>query len=339
MRRLLHSVAGNLEPSGDPLAHLQQAVPARRRRRRQLVAGAVAALALAGVSLPLAVHAVPGIGADDRSTNTASSKTLPGAAGRQDGPDGDGGSGAGAGSRPPHAHGKAGHRDGKAGASADPGGAGTGPSPTETANVTSPTCGREQLGAGSASSGSPDAAGRVYGTFRVANVSDAPCTVQGGGTVSAIAQGGARSAAIQVVDHTSGDAATGLPDPTDAPDQLVLEPGQAYEVRFAWVPREGGGRSGCATDDGSPTEDPAPPGETTGASDAPQGSAPAAGDGGDGGAGSQAGGSDGTSESGVPASVRLSNTPEAGGPTAAETVLSEACAGTVYRTGALPATS
>lgn len=80
-------------------------------------------------------------------------------------------------------------------------------------DVTSPVCGREQLGQGTSTVGTADATGRVYGAFRVVNTSGDACSVEGGGSIGLVAQGSTSPDRVHVVDHTSGDEATGLPDP------------------------------------------------------------------------------------------------------------------------------
>ncbi|MFI9051659.1 hypothetical protein [Streptomyces sp. NPDC053427] len=228
---------------------------------------------------------------------------------------------------------------GKDGRPTDENGAGHGagagaPAPDETMDVTSPACSRDQLGQGTGSVGAADSAGRVYGAFRVVNTSGTACSIDGGGAVGVTAQGDTKADRIHVVDHTSGDEATGLPDPATTPDQLVLKPGEAYEVKFAWIPEAGGGSTGCVKPGPSPTPDPSP-----GTGESPAAGAAATGDGG--GSGSQAGTADGTGggEGGGAASggLVLSHTPEAGEPAAADAKIVDACAGTVYRTEALAA--
>ncbi|WP_344581033.1 hypothetical protein [Streptomyces lunalinharesii] len=206
-------------------------------------------------------------------------------------------------------------------------GAGT-PAPDTTMDVTSPVCGRDQLGKGTGTVGQADSSGRVYGAFRVVNTSDSACSVQGGGTVDLTPQGATKQDKVHVVDHTSGDDATGLPDPATTPDQLVLKPGQAYEVKFAWIPAAGGGPTGCASPGPSPTPDPSKaPGDSPAAATTSGG-----GSGGEG----QAGGDSGTGDGGAAAGgVLLTHTPEAGEPTAADVKITDACAGTVYRTAPL----
>ncbi|MFH8586126.1 hypothetical protein ACH4GP_17205 [Streptomyces celluloflavus] len=331
LRRLLQSRVGELEPSVDALDRLRRAVPARRQRRRHLVVGAAAALLLGGTSIPAMVHVVSlGDNPEDRPANAASSQRAHGGA---EGAHGEGTEQAG-----PRPTGKDGRKP-DAGAPAEKGaakeqdgqgheaGAGT-PDPHATMDVSSPVCGRQQLGNGTGTVGAADSAGRVYGAFRVVNTSASACTVDGGGAVGLVAQGSTKPDRVHVVDHTSGDDATRLPDPATAPGKLVLKPGEAYEIKFAWIPESGGSTTGCVNPGPSPTPLPSKaPGETTPAASS------VAGDG-----GGQAGGSDGPGDGGaVPGAVLLSHTPEAGEPAAADAKIPDACAGTVYRTGALAA--
>lgn len=339
LRLLLHSAVGDLEPAPDSLEQLRRAVPARRRRRRHAVAGAAAAILLGGTSIPAMVHVADfADGPEDRPANAASTQRTPGST---EGTHGEGTEHSG---KPPAGHG--GKKTGP-GKSAEPGkspdaaekqpSAGTGtPYPSGTMDVTSPACSRAQLGNGVSSVGPADAGGRVYGSFRVVNTSDTACSVEGGGEIGVLPQGGTDSSRVSVVDHTAGDAAPALPDPITTPDQLVLKPGQAYEVKFAWVPAEGGGTTGCSAPPPSPTPVPSKaPGEKT-----PDSSSSASGEGGGSTTGgSQAGGNEGTPGGGSnpPGGIVLNHTPEAGEPAAADVKLPDACAGTVYRTEPLPA--
>ncbi|MFJ5675259.1 hypothetical protein [Streptomyces sp. NPDC093097] len=333
LRALLRSCVADLEPAPDALEHLRRAVPARRRRRRHAVVGAAAALLLGGTAVPAMVH-VASFGDDrgDRPANAASSRDVTHDSG---GPDG--GGAAQAGTRPAGKDGFTpgpGRSPGKEGRGAGAPGTGPGaavgtPSPDATMDVTSPICGRDQLGKGTSTVGSADSAGRVYGAFRVVNTSNSACSVQGGGTVDLTPQGATKPDKVHVVDHTSGDEATGLPDPATTPSQLVLRPGQAYEVRFAWIPVAGGGRTGCVSPGPSPTPDP-----SKSPAESPAAAPPAGGSGTDG----QAGGDDGSPDGGAAAAgVLLTHTPEAGEPVAADAKIADACAGTVYRTSPLVA--
>ncbi len=339
LRRLLHSAVGDLEPAPDSLEQLRRAVPARRRRRRHAVVGAAAALLLGGTSIPAMVHVANfADGPEDRPANAASTQRTPG------GTEGTHGEGTEHSGKPPAGHGGKKTDPGKP---AEPGkspdaaerkpSAGTStPYPSGTMDVTSPACSRAQLGNGVSSVGPADASGRVYGSFRVVNTSDTACSVEGGGEIGVLPQGGTDSSRVSVVDHTAGDAAPALPDPITTPDQLVLKPGQAYEVKFAWVPAEGGGTTGCSAPPPSPTPVPSKaPGEKS-----PDSSSSVSGEGGGSTTGgSQAGGNEGTPGGGSnpPGGIVLSHTPEAGEPAAADAKLPDACAGTVYRTEPLPA--
>lgn len=325
LRRLLHRAVDDLEPSSDSLDHLRRAVPARRARRRQALVGAAAAVVLGCAAVPALVHvATTSNGADDRPANAASSHRTPETSG---GRHGEGSGGKGSDGPADTVEQDKGDKDKDKGKDKPPKGeeeggpGGTAPDPSNTLNATSPTCSRAQLTSGGAGSvGAADAEGRVYGSFRVANISDSACTVEGSGSVGASAQGGADASRILVVDHTAGDAAAGLPDPSLQPGTLILKPGQAYEVKFAWIPTAGGGTSGCSTT-GTPTPDPS----TDPAQDGPQDN-PSTGEPGGGGGGG-----------GEPqdASVLVSHTPEAGDPAAVSVTIGGACAGTIYRTGLL----
>ncbi|MFJ9848925.1 hypothetical protein [Streptomyces sp. NPDC101150] len=337
LRRLLQARVGDLEPAPDALQRLRRAVPARRQRRRHVVVGAAAALLLGGTSIPAMVHVANLDGsAEDRPANAASSQRAHG--------DTEGTHGEGTEHAFPQPTGKDGERPGtdrpkgKDGRPKDKNGAGPGagagtPAPDETMDVTSPACSRDQLGQGTGSVGAADSAGRVYGSFRVVNTSGTACSVEGGGDVGVTAQGATNADRIHLVDHTSGDEATGLPDPATTPDQLVLKPGEAYEVKFAWIPEAGGGPTGCVNPGPTPTPEP-----SKGAGESPDAGA-AAGDGtGSGETGGTTGGTGGGDGGGAaPGGVVLSHTPEAGEPAAADARIADACAGTVYRTEALAA--
>ncbi len=325
LRRLLHRAVDELEPSPESLDHLRRAVPARRARRRQALVGATAALVLGCAAVPALVHvATTSDNSNDRPANAASSHRTPETSGGRHG-EGSGGKDADGPSDTVEEHkGDKGKDEGqdKPPKGEDGGSGGTAPDPTNTLNATSPTCGRAQLTSGGAGSvGAADAEGRVYGSFRVVNVSDRACTVEGSGSVGASAQGGADASRILVVDHTAGDAAAGLPDPSIQPGTLILKPGQAYEVKFAWIPASGGGTSGCSTT-GTPTPNPSTDSAQDGPQDDPSTDDP----------GGTPGGGGGEPQDG---SVLVSHTPEAGDPAAASVTIGGACAGTIYRTGLL----
>ena len=184
-----------------------------------------------------------------------------------------------------------------------------------------PACDAAQLGAVSAQLGQPDADGKVYGTFRITNVSGTECAVSGDGQVGFQALGAADPAKINVIDHSAGDAASGLPDPSQEPGAVVLKPvhGVRGEVRL-----------GPQRHLPAPTPVPSPePTPTDGGS---------------------AGTTSGTmrrrrtaqtqfvTEDGGPTdgSVAVTHTAEPGSPTT-QTTIANACAGTIYRTGVLTA--
>ncbi|MGP3951415.1 hypothetical protein [Streptomyces sp. 7N604] len=321
LRRLLHTAVDELEPSPAALDHLRRAIPARRARKRQALVGAAAAVLLVGTAVPALVHvAQTGGVTEDRPANAGhGERAHGGVAGgamtdEEDGPK----------DREPSGKAtKGGEKGGKSGkgdgTSKQPGRstAGSGADPSETMAATSPVCARSQLSSGVVSPGTMDGASTFYGSFRVSNTSGTTCAVDGGGHVLAAAQGSADGSRISVVDHTAGDAATGLPDPATAPEQVILQPGVAYEIKFAWIPAEEGS-GGCPNPGASPD-----PGSSGSAGDS--GAEPAA---------ETADDDPGTQPSG---SVELSHTPQAGDPAAASATINNACAGTIYRTGALEA--
>ncbi|MYW27743.1 hypothetical protein GT040_00265, partial [Streptomyces sp. SID2119] len=192
------------------------------------------------------------------------------------------------------------------------------PPPADLAAL--PVCDPGQLGVASAGAGTPGADGTVYGSFKIANVSGADCTVSSNGTVGFTALGAADPLKINVIQHTAGDAAPGLPDPSQEPGTVLLKPSMAYEVQFAWVPD-----NTCPTVAPSPTPTPSPDtGTSTGGSTGESS--------GQSGTDTQSLREDGSSADG---SIAVMHTPETGAPTA-ETKIDNACAGTIYRTGVLP---
>jgi hypothetical protein len=317
LRRMLHGVVENIEPSDGTLDHLQRAVPVRRAKRRQAVVGLAAAALLIGTAVPAFVHvansdgsgnanpaiaghgeqAQGGNGTDtgSQSGGKSSSGSIEGQA--DGGPDQPTSTSSPADSR---GQGEDGHLSG--------GGA----DPSSSAMVAMPACDPGQLGVASAETGAAGSDGTVYGTFRIANVSGTECSVSSSGSVGFQAIGAADPARIAVVHHTAGDAASGLPDPSHEQGTVLLKPSMAYEVKFAWVPKD----------------------------TCPRGAAAAAGG---------TGGGDGTSETVAQSgsedgggtqdgSVSVMHTPEPGAPIA-ETKIDNACSGTIYRTGVLAPTT
>ncbi|MEU9144695.1 hypothetical protein [Streptomyces sp. NPDC048349] len=333
LRGLLHGAVEGLQPAEGALERLRYAVPARRTLKRQAFIGAAAVALLAGTAIPATLH----LAADETATTEHSTMAGHGAeSGEKPGSAHSDPHLNGSGSQPratrsgggvPDAGGATGQPDPTASGSpaggvtagpssrgTDPGtlvGAGNGPQPPAAAPAV-PGCGAEQLGVVGAAR-APEADGKIYGSFKVTNVSAQGCTVTGPDTVTAAAAAGAPTgpgSAVAVVGHTAGDPASGLlPDPSAEAPVLVLPPNSAYEVRFAWVPSA----EPCAA--ASPDAGATPPqGQSadTPVADPETGTTPP-----------QAPG------------VAVSHTPPTGAPVT-RTTIPEACGGTVYRTGAIP---
>ncbi|MEU8703048.1 hypothetical protein AB0C61_36425 [Streptomyces sp. NPDC048680] len=335
LRRMMRGAVQGLEPRDGSLDHLYRAVPARRARRRQALVGAAAAALLIGTAIPAFVHV-----ANSEGSNTASpaiaghGEQAQGGSGEQPGP-GSGGANGGGGSE-----GQDDAGDGVPDTSASPSAssgqgvagtvAGGSADPRASAAAGMPTCSPDQLGVASASTGAAGADGTVYGTFRIANVSGKNCSVSSGGTVGFQAMGAADPARIVVVRHTQGDAASGLPDPAQEEATVLLKPEMAYEVQFAWVPGDT-----CPTTGSSPS--PSPTEGADGSAGGLSGSSSGSGTGDtETGTETQFGSEDGPVT--VQGSVSVQHTPEPGAPVA-ETKIANACAGTIYRTGALEPSS
>lgn len=342
LRRMLHGAVQDLQPADGTLEHLRRAVPVRRARKRQALVGAAAAALLFGTAVPAFVHVASSGGtSDDRPVNAGHGEQVQGGTGDEVGGEtsGPGAPSAEAG-EVPGGGGKGGsaspQQSGQPPAGASDGTVGGTEAPTGSAPDAAPVCRPSQLGVAAAEAGQPDAEGKVYGTFRITNVSGTDCSITGAGGVAFRAMGAADQAKITVTDHAAGDPATGLPDPSQAAAApLLLKPSGAYEVKFAWVPSEtcpvDGGGSGGGTGGGEPSPDPTPPtdggtssgtagsdGTGTGTATEPQLGKEDDGD------GTRAGGS-----------VAVTHTAEPGAPSA-EATIPNACAGTIYRTGLLP---
>lgn len=323
LRRMLHGAVRELAPSEGTLDHLHRAVPARRARRRQAVVGAAAAALLIGTAVPAFVHV---------ATSDGPSAARPAIAGH--GEQAQGGNGDETGPEEPgrrtvepterESEGSAGEADPDPsptqGEGSDPDGTATGKATdSPSADFASlPVCDPSQLGVASAGTDAPGADGTVYGSFKIANVSGTDCTVSSNGTVGFTAMGAADPLKIGVVQHAAGDAAPGLPDPSQEPGTVLLKPTMAYEVRFAWVPTDT-----CPTVGPSPSPTPSADGAGgsvgEGGMDQPSG------------VDTQSLREDGGTAEG---SVAVTHTPETGAPTA-ETKIPNACSGTIYRTGVL----
>ncbi|MFD3992071.1 hypothetical protein [Streptomyces sp. NPDC058583] len=345
LRRLFQSAVSGLEPSLGSLEHLRRAVPARRARKRQAVVGAAAAAVLIGTAVPAFVHVASsgGVSAAGNPVNAGHGEEAQGGTGAETGIEG------GQSAAPPAStvSPSQGAADGTAGKPQRPG-PGVSSASRQAAEEARPgafpACVAEQLGVSSAGAGGPDGEGKVHGTFRIANISDRVCIVEGSGVVGFEARGAADPARISVIRHTSGDGGSGLPDPSQEFSALALKPNGSYEVKFVWVPSET-----CPTTPTTPpptvppsTEPPTTPPTTdtpthgTGTPD-PSGGTGSGGSGTDPGTGPDAGTAPQLlHEDGGPAdgSVLVSHVAEPGGPSASATI-PNACAGTIYRTGVL----
>ncbi|WP_105973081.1 hypothetical protein [Streptomyces geranii] len=326
LRRMMQQAVGGIEPTDAVLEHLRRAVPARRARKRHAAIGMAAAALFIGTAIPaVLVSNVTGSEAGP-SVNAGHGSQTEGDQDNGKGPDG-GESTAGGNSgtvkdKPSSSPTSGETNPDKGGGS----GSTTGSDGPTASSVTTPACDATQLGSATGSVGDADATGTVYGTFRVVNVSSASCTVDGSGTVTPLAQGAADQSKVGLADHSAGDAAGGLPDPSASVSGLVLAPGAAYTVQFAWVPSETCPTTGT-TDGGSTGSPSASPSPTPSAST-------------DSGTTTSTGGDSGsttqllTEDTVADGSVAVSYTAEAGSPTVSATV-SNACAGTVYRTGVM----
>ncbi|MFF3325735.1 hypothetical protein [Streptomyces sp. NPDC002889] len=320
LRRMLHGVVDDLEPSNGALDHLRRAVPARRARKRQALVGMAAAALLIGTAVPAFVH-VAGTGGSDSANpvNAGHGEQAQGGTGEAPGV-----AGGGKGTDGPSA-GNQGDEQNKGDKTAEPGeqptGAADGASGAAespgTAGQDVPVCDSARLVVVSAQTNAPDGEGKVYGTFRIANNSSTDCVI-GTGTVDFQAAGAADPARINMANHVTGDAASGLPDPSQEVGALVMKPSAAYEVKFAWVPSDT-----CPT--ANPSPDPSP---TDGDS---SGTGTGTGTTGDNTA-AQLVAEDGGTQDG---SVVVIHTAQ-GGAASAQTTIPNACAGTIYRTGLLP---
>ncbi|MGW8666120.1 DUF4232 domain-containing protein [Streptomyces niveus] len=324
LRRLLHGAVQEIEPSAGALDHLRRAVPARRARKRQAFVGVAAAALLISTAVPAFVHvANTGSSSDDKSFNVGHGEQVHGGTGSDGGPKDPEKDGAGPSDAKDNGQGGSGGKDKPEtsdGGSTGGTSGGDGHDPESSFTSAAATCDASQLVVSSAESGAPQADGTVYGTFRVSNNSGTNCSVSGHGSVGFQTMGAADPNKIEVVDHTPGDPASGLPDPSLEATTLVLPPSGAYEVKFAWVPTD-------TCPKGEPSPDPSPTeggsgGATNGTGSTPVETAP------------QLGREEGPVEDG---SIDVVHTPEAGSESPATTTIDNACAGTIYRTGVLEA--
>ncbi|MGW0834038.1 hypothetical protein [Streptomyces prunicolor] len=319
LRRLLHQAVQEVEPRDGTLDHLRKAVPARRARKRQALVGMAATVLFFGTAIPALVHVSNSTGSDADPSIMGNSSQAQG--GTSQGKNPDGGSSTSGGTSGRATQNPGGHKNDGTGKS--PGRGTVTANPSATIGTAAPLCTAEQFGASNSTVDAPDTSGIVYGTFTVTNTSTTSCTVGGAGKVGFSTLGAADSTKIGVQLHSSGDVAAGLPDPSTEPSQLVLLPGSSYLVKFAWVPSEtcptSSGSTGGTTTGGS-TASPSPSEDTSTSSGSTAGDA---------GTSAQLL-EDGT----LDGSVVVSHTAETGSPTVSATV-SNACAGTIYRTGVL----
>ncbi|WP_107103826.1 MULTISPECIES: hypothetical protein [unclassified Streptomyces] len=349
LRRLFQGAVSGLEPSKGSLEHLRRAVPARRARKRQAIVGAAAAAVLIGTAVPAFVHvaASGGISAAGNPVNAGHGEEAQGGTGTETGVEGGQSPKTPAGTVSPDQ----GTDEGSQGKPQQPGNGTSGGGSSQSQGTgpgAGPKCEAGQLGVSAAEAGGPDGEGKVYGTFRIANVSDRSCVLDGSGVVGFEARGAADPGRISVVRRTSGDGGSGLPDPSQEASSLLLRPSGSYEVKFVWVPSET-----CPTTGTTPTPTPTQPSEqptTPPPTDTPTTADPdpSAGTGSGGtGTGSEPGtGAGGGADAGTApqllradggladGSVLVSHVAEPGGPGASVTV-PNACAGTIYRTGLL----
>ncbi|GAA2258807.1 hypothetical protein GCM10010232_56520 [Streptomyces amakusaensis] len=339
LRRLFHGAVDELAPSEGALDHLRKAVPARRARKRQALIGVAAAALLLGTAIPAFVHVSNPSGGD---------KTGPVAIGNDNIQGGPGTEAEKQKEREKEAKEKAarasssptgkpqkpkdreekdrpsespGTRPGKnTGGGGSTGGGDASAGPPGEAPADALVCDAARLSVAVQEAGLPDAEGKVYGVFRVSNVSGDACSV-GGGAVGVQTLGAADPAKVSVVRHTADGPATGLPDPSLEADSLLLEPTQSYEVRFAWVPSET-----CPATDGGESPAPTPTDDGTGATEGTGGSTP-------GEVSAQLLTEDGGLQDG---SISVTHVADPGAPTA-QAAIPNACAGTVYQTGLLSA--
>ncbi|WP_338896942.1 hypothetical protein WBG99_15920 [Streptomyces sp. TG1A-60] len=320
LRDLLQQAVSEIEPRDGTLEHLRRAVPARRARKRQALVGMAAAALFIGTAIPALVHVSSADGSAVNPSIMGKGSQTQGTEGQSKGQSGgDTTSGGSPDGSKESGKNKDQGATGKGQSNGSTGGAEATPTP-----AVATLCTAAQLGGGG-SVGVPDSGGAVYGTFRVSNISGTSCTVTGAGGVSTTPQGAADGSKITVANHVAGDAAAGLPDPSLSLAQLVLEPGAAYEVRFAWVPSEPcpttGGTPGGGTGGPDPSPEPTPTEQETGGTTTDGGNS----------ATTQLLTEDGGVADG---SVLISHTAE-GGVAAFTTSVGNACAGVVYRTGLL----
>lgn len=325
LRERLHRVVAQVQPDPAALPRLRAQVPRRRARHRNLWTGAAAVVLLSAAALPtfqgvqqLDLSGGPVAGpsvAEPSQSSSAMPRPTPSRGGGGDPV------------RPPApplpvvSTSPTGTEPTTLPEVTASGSVGTVPGTPPAAPVQVPGCQPADLGQGSAQVAATDAEGRVYGWFRVVNVSGRACELVGGGQLVA------DSATVRVTPHTAGGPASGLGEP-GAGGPLLLAPTKGYQIRFGWVP-DGACPNGESAQprtvtvaapgpspSASPTEAPGPetsptPVETSSPTPTPS-PTPA-----------------------EPPAVTLTHTPDPGGKPVSAT-LTNACTGTVYRTNPEP---
>lgn len=327
LRRLLHTAVDDIEPRTGTLDHLRRAVPARRARKRQAVVGMAAAALFIGTAIPALVHVSHAGGSDPNTAMAGQSSQAQGGTGQSKDKGGDKGGKKDTGSTTVKPDKESGKSDEKTEKGSKGGSSTGGTGPVAPPASGTPLCTAAQLGSATGTVSPPDSAGAVYGVFRVTNISGTACTVTGAGSITPTAQGAADPAKIVTLRHAAGDAAASLPDPSLEVTSLVLQPGAAYEEKFAFVPSEtcpttgGTGNGGTEPTDPSPDPTPTQDASATGGTTDTGGSE---------GTTTQLATEDGTADG----SIAVTHTAQGGSPSATA-VVSGACAGTIYYTGVL----
>ncbi|MFJ1758396.1 hypothetical protein [Kitasatospora sp. NPDC088134] len=318
LRARLHRAVAAVEPGPGALPRLRAAVPRRRAARRRALGGAavlaaaVAVLPVVNATRPFDLSGVPADG--------------PAATGPQPGPT-------------PSASGPSPHPRPGTGGPVVGQGVGTGPAASASADPAAgpgtaaavPACGPVDLGRADAQQAAADPAGKVYGWFQLTNTTAHACRVQSPGRLDL----GTGATGVRLLAHTVGDPAGSLTDPAALPPELLLGPGSAYLVRFAWVPTRCGDPT--TTPSGSSSPQPVPAAASPAAAAADPGPGPVqpltAVDPSPTGAptpGATAGPT-------PPTGPVLGYAPDGAAAPAAATALPAGCGGTVYFTGPEPA--
>lgn len=330
LRRILHGAADGLGPADTDatLEHLRRAVPVRRARKRQAVVGMAAAALFVGTAVPALVHVTTSPSSDDRPSIAGHGEDVQGAPAVRARVPARSPARARARTTPmPPAPRRSGTRP-RAASPPSPARTRTAPRSPRTPAPPPP---RSATPPSSAPPPPPprDAAGTAPSTAPSASPTSPTAAVPSPAPAPSRRSPWARltragSAWCRTPRATRPPASS----PITAASQLVLAPGAAYEVKFAWIPSESCPNTGSGGDGGTggttPT-DPTPPAEGSSGGTDQGATAPDV--------QPQLMRSDGGKADG---SVTVSHAADPGAPTTATTV-PDACAGTVYYTDALPA--